>query len=208
MCEGCQIDRSSRNPKKNPSPHNRIVTRRKSGQPVRLPSREEIIRKAEDEGLELMTLDKFESITGRGIKGEIEGQSTILIGNRKLMDEGKIEYAAFELELTRLEEEAKTTMLVSLNNKIVGLIAEADTLKEDSIEAITQLEEMGFLTVMLTGDNRRTGEAIAQKAGISRVLAEVLPDQKVAEILLFFANPIINLKFYLKLVLVFEVLLL
>jgi Cu+-exporting ATPase len=141
-----------------------------------------IIRKAEDEGLELMKLNKFESITGRGIKGDIEGQSTILIGNRKLMDDGKIEYASLESELKRLEDEAKTAMLVALNNKMVGVIAEADTLKEDSIEAISQLEKMGFQTVMLTGDNRRTGEAIAKKVGISRVLAEVLPDQKVAEI--------------------------
>jgi len=146
------------------------------------PLAQAIIRKAEDEGLELVKLEKFEAITGRGIKGEIEGQSTVLIGNRKLMDEKGIDYSNLELELERLEEEAKTAMLVAKNNKCVGVIAEADTLKDDSVEAIAELEKLGLQTMMLTGDNRRTGEAIARKVGISRVLAEVLPDKKVAEI--------------------------
>jgi len=146
------------------------------------PLAEAIIRKAEDEGLELVKLEKFEAITGRGIRGEIEGQSTILVGNRKLMDEEGIDYSGFESELKRLEEEAKTVMLVAKNNKCVGVIAEADTLKDDSVEAIAELEKLGLQTAMLTGDNRRTGEAIARKVGISKVLAEVLPDRKVAEI--------------------------
>jgi Cu+-exporting ATPase len=146
------------------------------------PLAEAIIRKAEDEGLELVKLEKFEAITGRGIKGEIEGQSTVLVGNRKLMDEEGIDYSSLEQELERLEEEAKTTMLVAKNNKCVGVVAEADTLKEDSVEAIAELEKMGLQTTMLTGDNRRTGDAIARKVGISTVLAEVLPDKKVAEI--------------------------
>jgi len=146
------------------------------------PLAEAIIRKAEEEGAELIKLEKFEAITGRGIKGEIEGQSTVLIGNRKLMDEEGIDYSSLEPELKRLEEEAKTAMLVAQNKKCVGIVAEADTLKEDSVEAIAELEKLGLQTTMLTGDNRRTGEAIAKKVGISRVLAEVLPDKKVAEI--------------------------
>ncbi|MDH5732554.1 MAG: heavy metal translocating P-type ATPase [Candidatus Bathyarchaeota archaeon] len=146
------------------------------------PLAEAIIRKAEEEGLELMKLEKFEAITGRGIKGEIEGQSTILVGNRKLMNKEGVDYSSLESELKRLEEEAKTAMLVAKNNKCVGVIAEADTLKDDSVEAIAELEKLGLQTTMLTGDNRRTGEAIARKVGISKVLAEVLPDKKVAEI--------------------------
>jgi len=146
------------------------------------PLAEAIIRKAEEEGAELIKLEKFEAITGRGIKGEIEGQSTVLIGNRKLMDEEGIDYSSLEPELKRLEEEAKTAMLVAQNKKCVGVVAEADTLKEDSVEAIAELEKLGLQTMMLTGDNRRTGEAIAKKVGISRVLAEVLPDKKVTEI--------------------------
>lgn len=146
------------------------------------PLAEAIIRKAEDEGLELLKLEKFEAITGRGIKGEVEGQNTVLIGNRKLMDEEGIDYSNLEPELRRLEEEAKTAMLVAKNKKCVGVVAEADTLKEDSVEAIAELEKLGLQTTMLTGDNRRTGDTIARKVGISKVLAEVLPDKKVAEI--------------------------
>ena len=146
------------------------------------PLAEAIIRKAGAKGLELLKLNKFEAITGRGIKAEIEGQHKVLIGNRKLMDEAKIDYSSLEPELTRLEEEAKTAMLIAKNGECVGVVAEADTLKEDSVEAIAELEKLGLQTVMLTGDNRRTGEAIARKVGISKVLAEVLPDKKVAEI--------------------------
>ena len=147
------------------------------------PLAEAIIRAAEKEELELHQLKKFEAITGRGIVGEISGQSTILIGNRRLMEDNNIDYAALEQELVRLEDEAKTAVIVAKNGTTVGIVAEADTLKEDSVEAIAELERMGLQTTILTGDNRRTGEAIARKVGISRVLAEVLPDQKVAEIM-------------------------
>ncbi|MCW4040635.1 MAG: heavy metal translocating P-type ATPase [Candidatus Bathyarchaeota archaeon] len=146
------------------------------------PLAEAIIRKATEENLKLMPLQKFESITGRGIMGELEGESILLIGNRKLMDDEGIDYSSLEPTLKTLEDEAKTAMLVAQNGQLLGIIAEADTIKEDSIDAITELEQMGFQTVMLTGDNQRTGDAIAQKVGISRVLAEVLPDQKVDEI--------------------------
>ncbi len=147
------------------------------------PLAEAIIREAEKEELELHQLEKFEAITGRGIVGEISGQSTILIGNRRLMEDNDIDYAALEPELVRLEDEAKTAVIVAKDGTSVGIVAEADTLKEDSVEAIAELEKMGLQTTILTGDNRRTGEAIARKVGISRVLAEVLPDQKVAEIM-------------------------
>jgi Cu+-exporting ATPase len=146
------------------------------------PLAEAIIRAAEKEELELHQLEKFEAITGRGIVGEISGQSTVLIGNRRLMEDNDIDYAALELELIRLEDEAKTAVIVAKNGASIGIVAEADTLKEDSVEAIAELEKMGLQTTILTGDNMRTGEAIARKVGISRVLAEVLPDQKVAEI--------------------------
>jgi Cu+-exporting ATPase len=146
------------------------------------PLAEAIIRKAEEEGLELYKLKRFEAVTGRGIKAEIEGQSTVLVGNRKLMDEAKIDYEGLEPALKRLEDEAKTAMLIAENGRCVGIVAEADTLKEDSVAAVAELEKLGLQTVMLTGDNRRTAEAIARKVGISKVLAEVLPDKKVAEI--------------------------
>ncbi len=146
------------------------------------PLAEAIIKKAESEGVELAELEQFEAVTGRGIKAEIEGKNTVLIGNRKLMDEAGIDYSKLEQELKRLEDEAKTVMLVAEKGKCVGIVAEADTLKEDSIEAIAELEQFGLQTAMLTGDNKRTAGAIARKVGISKVLAEVLPDKKVAEI--------------------------
>jgi Cu+-exporting ATPase len=146
------------------------------------PLAEAIIRKAEKEEVELHKLEKFEAITGRGIVGEITGNTTILIGNRKLMKDRNIDYSALEPELKKLEDEAKTAVIVVKDSKSVGIVAEADTLKEDSVEAMAELEKMGLQTTILTGDNRRTGEAIARKVGISKVLAEVLPDQKVAEI--------------------------
>jgi len=146
------------------------------------PLAEAIIKKAEVEGLELAKLEHFKAVTGRGIKAETKGQSTVLVGNRKLMDEAGIDYSGLEQELKRLEGEAKTVMLIAENGKCVGIIAEADPLKEDSVEAIAELEKLGLQTAMLTGDNKRTAEAIARKVGISTVLAEVLPDKKVAEI--------------------------
>jgi Cu+-exporting ATPase len=146
------------------------------------PLAEAIIKKAKQEELELVEPKRFETVTGRGIKAELEGQSTVLVGNRQLMDEAEIDYSGLEPELKRLEDEAKTAMLIAENGKCVGIVAEADTLKEDSVQAIAELEKLGLQTAMLTGDNRRTGEAIARKVGISKVLAEVLPDKKVAEI--------------------------
>jgi Cu+-exporting ATPase len=135
------------------------------------PLAEAIIRAAEKEELELHQLEKFEAITGKGIVGEISGQSTILIGNRKLMEENDVDYVALEQELVRLEDEAKTVVIVAKNGESVGIVAEADTLKEDSVDAIAELERMGLQTTILTGDNMRTGEAIARKVGISRVSA-------------------------------------
>jgi len=123
-------------------------------------------------------------VTGRGVKAKIglSSQKLALVGNRKLMEEEKIDFKSLEIDLKRLEKEAKTAMLLSVDGKIMGALAVADTLKEDSVQAIRELERMGIKTTMLTGDNSRTAEAIAKKVGISRVLAEVLPDQKVKEI--------------------------
>ncbi|MEM2107946.1 MAG: heavy metal translocating P-type ATPase [Candidatus Bathyarchaeia archaeon] len=146
------------------------------------PLAEAILRKAAEEGLELYALGQFEAVMGRGIKAQLEGKSTILIGSRTFMAEEKIDYRGLEQALQRLESEAKTVVLVAKDGRCMGIIAEADTPKEDAAQAIAELEKLGLQTVMLTGDNRRTAEAIARKVGISRVLAEVLPDRKVAEI--------------------------
>ncbi|MBU3942213.1 MAG: heavy metal translocating P-type ATPase, partial [Nanoarchaeota archaeon] len=145
------------------------------------PLAQAIVDKAKAKKIKLKKLNKFESISGKGVKAKI-GNKEILIGNRKLMRQFKIDYSSLEKDLERLEDEAKTAILVAIDKKASGIIAVADTLKEDSIKAIKELEKMGFKTAIITGDNKRTADAIAKKVGISRVLADVLPEGKVDEI--------------------------
>lgn len=148
------------------------------------PLGEAILRNAKDQNLKLYEVGAFEAITGRGVKAQIKlsPKKNVLVGNRKLMEEEKIDFKSFESSLKRLEEEAKTAMLLSIGEKLAGILAVADMLKDDSVDAIRKLEGMGIKTTMLTGDNQRTAKAIAKKVGMSRVLAEILPDQKVKEI--------------------------
>ena len=140
-----------------------------------------VVIEAEEQGNGLAKVESFEAVTGKGIKGKVDGKE-VLVGNRKLMTDFQIDFSQFKDKLGELEDEAKTAMLVAVDSKIAGIIAVADTLKEDSIQAIAELEKMGLETVIITGDNQRTADAIAKKVGITRVLAEVLPQDKVAEI--------------------------
>jgi Cu+-exporting ATPase len=126
-------------------------------------------------------LKGFKAVRGKGVRAIIDGKQ-ILVGNRLFLKGTGIDVAALENELKRLEDEGKTAVLVASGRKLVGVCAVADTLKEDSVQAIKELHEMGLKSVMITGDNPRTANAIARQVGIDRVLAEVLPDQKVAEI--------------------------
>ncbi len=148
------------------------------------PLGEAILRSAQEEKVELYEVGAFEAITGRGVRAQIKRSSpqNVLVGNQKLMEEERVDFKVLESSLKRLEEEAKTVMLLSVGQRIAGVLAVADTLKDDSVDTIRELEEMGIKTTILTGDNERTAKAIADKVGISRVLAEVLPDQKVKEI--------------------------
>jgi Cu+-exporting ATPase len=123
----------------------------------------------------------FTAIRGKGIRATINGRS-VIVGSRRLMRESGLAPDELEDRLRELEGEAKTAMLVAANGKLAGAIAVADTLKADSVAAIKELSEMGLKTVMITGDNQRTADAIAQVVGIDHVLAEVLPDGKVAEV--------------------------
>jgi Cu+-exporting ATPase len=123
----------------------------------------------------------FQAIRGRGVKAKIDGQE-VLIGSRRLMREDDINPDPLEQILQDLEDEAKTAMLVAANGQIIGVIAVADTLKEDSVAAIGELHRMGLDTAMITGDNQRTADAIARSVGIDYVLAEVLPEGKVDEV--------------------------
>ncbi|MFQ6016357.1 MAG: heavy metal translocating P-type ATPase [Anaerolineae bacterium] len=137
-----------------------------------------IVERAQELGLALEEPEGFQAIRGKGVRASVNG-TKVLVGSRRLMAEAGIDPTPLEADLERLEEEAKTAMLVAHDSTLVGVIAVADTLKEDSIAAIRELESMGIETAILTGDNQRTAEAIARKVGISRVLAEVLPDGKV-----------------------------
>jgi len=140
-----------------------------------------IVERAEAEGLKLGKLDGFQAVRGKGVRAVVDGQP-VLVGSRRLMEDHGIDPTPLEDDMRRLEEEAKTAMLVAVDGELVGAIAVADTLKEDSVAAIRELQSMGVQTAMITGDNQRTAEAIARRVGIDRVLAEVLPDGKVAEI--------------------------
>ena len=141
-----------------------------------------IVEKAKNEKIKLGEVIDFNAVVGMGVVGNIDGER-VLVGNRKLMKENRIPYEAYEEELIRLEEEAKTAMMLARGNKLLGIVAVADPIKEDSAEAIKVLEAMGIKTAMITGDNKRTAAAIGKKVGISHVIAEVLPDGKVEEVI-------------------------
>ncbi len=136
-----------------------------------------IVKWAVEKEVELLPLKDFQAIAGKGVQGSLNGKNVAVGSRRMLEDSENSEWV--ERELSRLENEAKTAMLLVVDGQPAGIIAVADTLKEDSIQAIRELEEMGLETAMITGDNKRTAEAIAKQVGISRVLAEVLPDGKV-----------------------------
>jgi len=123
----------------------------------------------------------FDSITGKGVRAEVDGRS-ILIGNPALLREAGIDTAALEAETDRLAADGKTPLLVAVDGTPAGVIGVADTLKEESVAAVASLRALGLEVVMITGDNRRTSAAVARQVGIRRVLAEVLPDRKAAEI--------------------------
>jgi Cu+-exporting ATPase len=140
-----------------------------------------IAEKAVAQGLNLWEPREFQAVRGKGVMASINGER-VLVGSRRLIAEHGLDPAPLEAELVRLEKEAKTAMLVAVNGTLAGAVAVADTLKEDSVDAIRELHEMGLQTAMITGDNQRTAEAIARVVGIDHVLAEVLPDGKVVEV--------------------------
>lgn len=145
------------------------------------PLGEAIIAGVKDKGLEIPKLTRFEAKVGAGILAEAGGKS-ILVGTRKLMESEQVEHGALLAQMEELEAEGKTVMLVSIDGEAAGLVAVADTIKDTSRKAVARLKELGLDVIMMTGDNRRTAEAIAKEAGIANIIAEVLPEQKAAEI--------------------------
>jgi Cu+-exporting ATPase len=148
-----------------------------------------IVSEAEKRGLVLPPVTDFKAIPGRGIEAKVSLSADealsplpILIGNRKLMDERGISLAELEATSDRLADEGKTPMYIALDGKAAGIVAVADVLKPSSKAAIERLHKMGIETAMITGDNKKTANAIAKQVGIDRVLAEVLPQDKSAEV--------------------------
>lgn len=140
---------------------------------------EAIVKEAEKQNVALLPVAKFKAIPGHGVEGDVAG-IRIAFGNRKLMEKEGVSVSHVEDNLKKLEHAGKTVMILSVEGKYAALIAVADTVKESAAAGIRMLKKMGIEVIMLTGDNQRTGDAIAEKLGIDKVYAEVLPDQKEA----------------------------
>lgn len=140
-----------------------------------------IVKDAEDKGLKFKKINSFKAIPGQGIKAVIDNVE-ILLGNRKFMRECDISLKDMEAVSDKLASDGKTPMYIALDGNISGIIAVADTVKENSRKAVDMLHKMGIEVAMITGDNKRTAEAIATQVGIDRVLSEVLPEDKADEV--------------------------
>ena len=145
------------------------------------PLGEAIVNKAKEKQLELETFTDFNAIPGYGIEATMGGKR-VLLGNMKLMKDKAISLGDMEQQAENLSHEGKTPLFVAVGRRLAGMIAVADTLKENSRTAITALRQLGLQVVMLTGDNQRTAEAIARQVGVDRILAEVLPEQKAEQV--------------------------
>ena len=145
------------------------------------PLGEAIIREAKSRSVTVEDAGSFQAVPGQGVVAHLDGR-TILLGNRRLMTESQVAVDGLTAAAERFEHDGKTAMFVAVDGRAAGIVAVADTLKETSALAIDELHRMGIEVAMITGDNRRTAEAIARQVGIDRVLAEVLPEDKAGEV--------------------------
>lgn len=145
------------------------------------PLAEAILNYAQMRKIKLTRVSKFLAHSGKGVSAVI-GKSKVLIGNRLFMNENRINYGGVRSKIEELENEGKTVVIAAKNRKLVGVIAIADTLKDNSAQAVAELKRMGKRVIMMTGDNEQTAKAIASKAGMDEVIANVLPGQKSARI--------------------------
>jgi Cu+-exporting ATPase len=145
------------------------------------PLAQAIVQGAEARGLALAEPADFDTPTGKGVRATVDGRE-VLVGNARLFEDAGVDVSALLPERDGLAGEGKTAILVAVDGEPAGLVAVADTLKPESTAAIRALHEMGIEVVMLTGDNRRTADAVAREVGIDRVLAEVLPEDKSLEV--------------------------
>lgn len=145
------------------------------------PLAEAIVRAIKEKGIELGEVSHFEAIPGFGIRAIVNGKE-VLVGTRKLMNMNDVDFQRKINQMTAFEKTGKTAMLVAIDRVYAGMIAVADTIKDTSKEAIQQLKDLGLEVIMITGDNQRTADAIAKEVGIDKVIAEVLPEGKAAEV--------------------------
>ncbi|WP_369423876.1 heavy metal translocating P-type ATPase [Methanooceanicella nereidis] len=140
-----------------------------------------IVNGAGERGIPIKDPERFDALPGKGIIAMVDGR-VVMAGNAKLMEDEDVDISAMKPEHERLSAQGKTPMYIAIDEKPAGVVAVADTIKEGSKEAIEEFDRMGIETIMITGDNRRTAEAIAKEVGVKRVLAEVLPGDKANEI--------------------------
>ena len=145
------------------------------------PLGEAIVAEAGNRALQLFQPEAFLATVGQGVEAVVDGRS-VWVGNRRMMESRGLVLNGLEAEISRLQAEAKTAMLVAVDGKVAGIIGVADTVKEGSADAIQTLHRMGLRVAMITGDNHQTAEAIGKQVGVDTVLAEVLPGGKVAEV--------------------------
>ena len=145
------------------------------------PLAQAILEAAEEEEFGLLPVSHFEAIVGRGLSAQVEDRR-LLVGNESLMKEKHIDSSAFQEQLLELSQEGKTAMFVAVDGQLAGILAVADEMKSSSLKAVQELQSMGLEVIMLTGDREETATAIAQKAGIPKVIAGVLPDGKATAI--------------------------
>jgi P-type Cu+ transporter len=145
------------------------------------PLGESIWAEATTRGLVLVEPTGFKAEAGHGVQAEVEGRS-VIVGNVRMFQTRRIQLGDLESEVARLQSEAKTAMLVAIDDGAAGIIAVADTIKDSSKDAIADLHKMGLQVVMLTGDNQKTADAIGKQVGVDTVLAEVLPEGKSSEV--------------------------
>jgi Cu+-exporting ATPase len=145
------------------------------------PLGEALVAAATERGLTLSAPAAFTAVTGQGVEANVDGR-TVLVGSPRLMQTRGLELDGLSDVVARLQAEAKTAMVTAVDGQVAAVIAVADTLKEGSAEAVAELHGLGLEVAMLTGDNRRTAEAIARAVGVDRVMAEVLPADKAAEV--------------------------
>ena len=150
-------------------------------QPSQHPLARAIVEAAEDRGLAITPPGDFDSVPGHGVIATVDGQR-VLIGNRRLMEREGVDAQAFSLKAAELAGDGKTAMYVAAGGQALGLIAVADTVRPSAKEAVQALHRAGVKTVMLTGDQRHTAEAVARRLGIDTVLAEVLPEEKAGRV--------------------------